>query len=40
MRKGIFIPLLILASGVFAQTENLDTSMMTKIRDEGMNHSQ
>ena len=40
MRKGIIVPLLILASGVFAQTENLDTSMMTKIRDEGMNHSQ
>src|SRR5579863_2898987 len=40
MRKGIFFPFLILASGVFAQTENLDTSMMSKIRDEGMNHSQ
>jgi carboxypeptidase Q len=40
MRKGIIVPLLILASSVFAQTENLDTAMMTKIRDEGMNHSQ
>ena len=40
MRKGIILPLLMLASGVFAQSENLDTSMMTKIRDEGMNHSQ
>jgi carboxypeptidase Q len=40
MRKGIIFPFLIMASGVFAQTENLDTSMMLKIRDEGMNHSQ
>jgi carboxypeptidase Q len=40
MRKGIIIPLLILANGVFAQNENLDMAMMAKIRDEGMNHSQ
>jgi carboxypeptidase Q len=40
MRKGIIIPLLILAGGVFAQNETLDTSMMARIRDEGMNHSQ
>ncbi|HEY4935969.1 MAG TPA: M20/M25/M40 family metallo-hydrolase [Puia sp.] len=40
MRKGIIIPLLLLASGVFAQNENLDMAMMAKIRDEGMNHSQ
>jgi carboxypeptidase Q len=40
MRKEIIIPLLILANGVFAQTENLDMSMIAKIRDEGMNHSQ
>jgi carboxypeptidase Q len=40
MRKGIIIPLLILASGAFAQNENLDSAMMAKIRDEGMNHSQ
>ncbi len=40
MRKGIIFPLLMLAGGVFAQNENLDTSMMAKIRDEGMNHSQ
>src|SRR5450432_3981377 len=40
MRKEIIIPLLILANGVFAQTENLDMSMMAKIREEGMNHSQ
>ncbi len=40
MRKGIIVPLLMLSSGIFAQTENLDTSVMGKIRDEGMNHSQ
>jgi hypothetical protein len=40
MRKLIFYPLLILTSGIFAQTENMDTSMMNKIRSEGMNHSQ
>ncbi len=40
MRKLFIIPLLFLASGVFAQTENLDMAMMAKIRDEGMNHSQ
>src|SRR5664279_887781 len=40
MRIRIISCLLILASGVFAQTENLDMTMMAKIRDEGMNHSQ
>jgi carboxypeptidase Q len=40
MRKGIIIPLLLLAGGLFAQKENLDMAMMAKIRDEGMNHSQ
>src|SRR5580704_12259220 len=40
MRKLFIIPLLFLANGVFAQTENLDMAMMAKIRDEGMNHSQ
>ncbi|HTB24731.1 MAG TPA: M20/M25/M40 family metallo-hydrolase, partial [Puia sp.] len=40
MRKLFVIPLLFLASGIFAQTENLDMAMMAKIRDEGMNHSQ
>ena len=40
MRKGIVFPFLLMASGIFAQTENLDTLMMSKIRDEGMNHSQ
>jgi carboxypeptidase Q len=40
MRKGIVIPLLIMVTGAFAQTEHLDMSMMAKIRDEGMNHSQ
>ena len=40
MRKGILLALLVWTSGVFAQTENLDMSMMAKIRDEGMNRSQ
>ena len=40
MRKGIIFPFLIMASGVFAQSEIPDSSMMSKIRDEGMNHSQ
>lgn len=40
MRKLFIIPLLFLAIGVFAQTDNLDMAMMAKIRDEGMNHSQ
>ncbi len=40
MRKLFIIPLLFLAGGVFAQTENLDMAMLAKIRDEGMNHSQ
>ena len=39
MRKGIIIPLLLLPA-VFAQTEKLDMAMMSKIRDEGLNHSQ
>ncbi len=40
MRKGFVIPLLMLFSGAFAQKENLDTAMMSKIREEGLNHSQ
>ncbi len=40
MRKGFVIPLLLIACGVFAQNETLDTNMMAKIRDEGLNHSQ
>ncbi len=40
MRKGIIVPLLMLAGSVLAQNENPDSSMMAKIRDEGMNHSQ
>jgi carboxypeptidase Q len=40
MRKGVIILLLILANSAFAQNENLDMTMMAKIRDEGMNHSQ
>ena len=40
MRKGLVIPLLMLFSGAFAQKENLDTAMMAKIREEGLNHSQ
>ena len=40
MRKRILIPLLFIAAGVFAQNENVDMSMMAKIREEGLNHSQ
>ncbi len=40
MRKGLMIPFLMMVSGVFAQKENLDMSMMAKIREEGLNHSQ
>jgi carboxypeptidase Q len=40
MRKGIVVPFLFLVSVLFAQKENPDTTMMAKIRDEGMNHSQ
>jgi hypothetical protein len=40
MKKGIIIPLLLLVSAAFTQTEKLDMAMMAKIRDEGMNHSQ
>ncbi|HEY2350786.1 MAG TPA: hypothetical protein VGH64_17320, partial [Puia sp.] len=40
MRIRIISCLLVLSTGVFAQTENLDLSMMAKIRDEGMNRSQ
>jgi carboxypeptidase Q len=40
MRKVMIIPFLFFACGLFAQKENLDMSMMAKIRDEGMNHSQ
>jgi carboxypeptidase Q len=40
MRKGIVLPVLLLVTGLFAQNEQLDMSMMAKIRDEGMNHSQ
>jgi carboxypeptidase Q len=40
MRKGIIIPLLFIAGGLFAQSETLDMAMMAKIREEGMNHSQ
>lgn len=40
MRKDITIPFLLLVNGLFAQKENLDMTMMAKIRDEGINHSQ
>ena len=40
MRKAIIIPFFFLFSGVMAQKENLDTAMMAKIRDEGLNRSQ
>src|ERR1700709_1261779 len=38
MKNGILIPLLMLVSGLSAQ-ENIDTAMMSRIREEGMNHS-
>jgi hypothetical protein len=40
MRKGIFIPFVLLFVGASAQKENLDMTMMAKIRDEGLNRSQ
>src|SRR6516164_2505104 len=40
MRKVFVIPLLMLFSGAFAQKENPDTAMISKIREEGLNHSQ
>jgi len=40
MRKGIVVLFLLLAGGLFAQKENLDMTMLAKIRDEGMNRSQ
>ncbi len=40
MRKGIIMPLLLVACGVFAQNDSLNKAMIDKIRDEGMNHSQ
>ena len=40
MKKGIIFPFLLLAGALFAQQENLDMTMMARIRDEGLNHSQ
>jgi carboxypeptidase Q len=40
MRKGIFIPFILFFISASAQKENPDMSMMSKIRDEGLNHSQ
>jgi carboxypeptidase Q len=40
MRKGLVLPLLLVVSAVFAQNENPDMTMMAKIREEGLNHSQ
>ena len=40
MKKGIIIPFLLLTGALFAQQENLDMTMMAKIREEGLNHSQ
>ncbi len=40
MRRGIIIPFLLFVSVAFAQTDNLDMGMMSRIRDEGLNHSQ
>jgi len=40
MRKTFIIPFLFVFTGTIAQQEKLDTAMMAKIRDEGLNHSQ
>jgi carboxypeptidase Q len=40
MRKIIVVPIILLISTVFGQTEKLDLNMMAKIREEGLNHSQ
>jgi carboxypeptidase Q len=40
LKKGLFILLIFGVRGLFAQQETLDDSMMTKIREEGLNHSQ
>jgi carboxypeptidase Q len=40
MKKSILLPILLLAGKLFAQQENLDMNMMSKIREEGLNHSQ
>ncbi len=40
MKKSILLPILLLAGKLFAQQENLDLNMMSKIREEGLNHSQ
>jgi carboxypeptidase Q len=40
MKKGLFLPFLLLGTTLFAQQEILDTTLIAKIKDEGLNHSQ
>ncbi len=40
MKKGILLPLLLIGCQLFAQTEKLDTTLIAKIKEEGLNHSQ
>jgi carboxypeptidase Q len=40
MKKGIIIPFLLLTGALFAQSDKPDVTMMAKIREEGLNHSQ
>ena len=40
MKKFLFLPLLLLAAGMYAQNEKQDEAMRAKIRNEGLNHSQ
>lgn len=40
MRKLLFLPLLLLALFNYAQNEKQDEAMLSRIRDEGLNHSQ
>jgi carboxypeptidase Q len=40
MKKGILLPLILIGCKLFAQQEILDTNLIAKIKEEGMNHSQ
>ncbi len=40
MKKGIIIPFLLLTGALLAQQDKPDMTMMARIRDEGLNHSQ
>lgn len=40
MKKLLFLPLLLIVAGIYAQSEKQDEVMLAKIRNEGLNHSQ